>query len=56
MERLSDQLNAEQSAELEEVKTAVLERMEEGEYSYSDIEEIMLDYGFEMDYIFEILF
>ena len=55
MKNLIDELTEEQKEALQEAKEAVQERMQEGEFSYSDIEEIMLDYGFEMDYIMEIL-
>lgn len=55
MSDLYNELDEEQKEQLQEAKEAVQERMNEGEFSYSDIEEIMLDYGFEMDYIFDIL-
>jgi len=42
---------------LKEAEEEVMERVNDGEeYSYNDIEEIMLSHGLEMDYIEDILF
>lgn len=45
-------------ADAQIIKSEIKERVNEClEYvgSYSDVEEILMDYGFEMDYIFEFL-
>ena len=55
MRDLTENLDEEQKENLQNAKTEILERMETENLNYNEIEEIMLEYGFEMDYIFEIL-
>ena len=52
---LTENLDEEQKENLQDAKTEILERMETENLSYDEVEEILLEYGFEMDYIFEIL-
>ena len=55
MNDLTECLDDEQKEDLQNAKSEILERMETENLSYNEVEEIMLEYGFEMDYIFEIL-
>lgn len=53
-QKKQDKIDFEQN--LSDASEEVHQRMEEAPFSYNDIEEIMLGYGLEMDYIEEILF
>ena len=55
MSDLTENLDQEQKDDLQDAKNEILERMETENLSYDEVEEIMLEYSFEMDYIFEIL-
>lgn len=40
---------------LEEIKAEILERMEEPDFDFTEVEEVFQEWGVEPDYIFEVL-
>lgn len=52
---ISERYPPELAEKLEEIKAEILERMEEPDFDFMEVEEVFQEWGVEPDYIFEVL-
>ncbi|MBD8081146.1 hypothetical protein [Chryseobacterium caseinilyticum] len=52
---ISERYPPELAEKLEEIKAEILERMEQPDFDFMEVEEVFQEWGVEPDYIFEVL-